>query len=97
MRLSNTSKTLIYGNIELIKKCSEAGISIDRLKSCNIEKMDHHYIFVLSKENKPESKCSLPLDIDIDTQPDIVLIMEVTDDGAIHLETTDQTKRILNN
>jgi hypothetical protein len=95
MRLNDASKTLVCGNIELLKKCSEAGISIDKLKKCNIEKMGKQYVFVLSKDNKPKSKCSLPLDIDIDTQPDIVLIMEVTDENKIQFETTDKTRRVL--
>ena len=95
MRLNNQSKALVCGNIELLKKCNEVGISIDKLKKCNIEKMGNNYVFVLSKDNKPKSKSSLPLDIDLDTQPDIVLIMEVTDDNTIRFETTQYTKRIL--
>ena len=95
MRLNNASKTLVCGNVELLKKCNEAGISIDKLKKCNIEKMGKNYVFVLAKDNKPKSKCSLPLDIDIETQPDIVLIMEVTDENGIKFETTDKTRRVL--
>lgn len=52
-------------------------------------------LFVLSKENKHKFKSSLLLDIDIDTQPDIVLIMEVNNDETIHFETTEYTRRIL--
>lgn len=95
MRLNDASKTLICGNIELLKKCNEAGISIDKLRMCNIEKMGKKYVFVLSKDSKPKPKCDLPLDVDIDTQPDIVLIMEVTDENKIQFETTDKTKRVL--
>lgn len=95
MRLSKESRAIIYGNIELLKKCNEAGIDLDKLKKCNIEKMGKQYVFVLSKENKPKSKSSLPLDIDIDTQPDIVLIMKINDKQQITFETTDSTRRIL--
>jgi hypothetical protein len=95
MRLNMQSKALVCGNINLLKYCQSSGISIEKLKGCNIEKMGNNYIFVLSKENKPKSKSSLPLDVDIETQPDIILIMEVAEDETINFETTDKTVRVL--
>ena len=95
MRLNKQAKALVCGNVELLKKCNETGIKIEKLKKCNIEKMGNNYIFVMSKENKPKSRSELPLDIDLYTQPDIVLIMEVNDDCKISFETTQHTKRLL--
>lgn len=95
MRLNIQSKTLVCGNINLLKYCQSSGISIEKLMKCNIEKMGNKYVFALSKENKPKSKSSLPLDVDIDTQPDIILIMEVAEDGTINFENTDKTTRVL--
>ena len=96
MRLNNKLKTMIFGNIELIRFCNNSFINIEKLKQCEIERMNGIYMFALEKENKPVSKCMIPLDVDIATQPDVVLIMEVNDDGTINFKTTDKTKRILN-
>lgn len=52
-------------------------------------------VFVLQKENVPKSKNIIPLDIDLDTQPDIVLIMKV-DKGIYTFDTTGNTTKILN-
>ena len=95
MRLSDNSKFMVCGNINLINYCLEAGISIDKLKRCNIEKMGNYYVFVLSKENKPKSNNMLPLDIDLETQPDVVLTMEIQGDNNVKFETTDKTRRVL--
>ena len=95
MRLSENSKFMVCGNVNLLRYCTESGISIEKLKQCNIEKMGNHYVFVLSKENKPKSKCMLPLDIDLETQPDIVLTMEIQGEDKVKFETTDKTVRVL--
>lgn len=95
MRLSENSKFLVCGNVKLLDYCTKVGISIDKLKKCNIEKMGNCYVFVLSKENKPKSSNMIPLDIDLATQPDIVLTMEVNGEHDIRFETTQKTKRIL--
>ena len=95
MRLNESSKILVFGNINLIKYCNGAGISIDKLKRCNIEKMGNTYVFVLSKENTPKSNLIIPLDIDIETQPDVVLTMEIQNEENIKFETTDKTLRLL--
>lgn len=96
MRLSDNSKYMVCGNIELLKYCSTTGISIEKLKKCNIEKMGNNYVFVLAKENKPKSNSIIPLDIDMETQPDIVLTMKIHGDNDIIFETTDNTIKILN-
>lgn len=96
MRLNNNSKLLVLGNIELIKYCSNSGISLDKLKKCNIEKMDNNYVFVLSKNTSIKSESLIQLDVDLDTQPDIVLIMEVNN-GIFRFKTTDKTIRVLSN
>jgi len=95
MRLNNSSKTMVFGNINLIRYCHGAGISLDKLKKCNIEKMGNTYVFVLSKENMPKSNSLIPLDVDIATQPDVVLTMEVLGEENINFGTTDKTLRIL--
>ena len=95
MRLNDSSKTLVFGNVNLIRYCQGAGISIDKLKRCNIEKMGNTYVFVFSKENAPKSNLLIPLDVDMATQPDVVLKMEILDDTNITFETTDKTLRLL--
>ena len=97
MRLSNTTKELVVGNETLIKYCKSSGIDHKKLKNCSIEKMGDNYIFTLKKENMPKSNLTLPLDIDLDTQPDIVLIMNVNrENGKITFESTNDTIRIIN-
>ena len=58
--------------------------------------MGNTYVFVLSKDNIEQSNLIIPLDIDMDSQPDIVLTMEVEPEGSIKLNTTDKTVRLLN-
>lgn len=96
MRLNNNTKTIIFGNVHLINYCKNAGIDTNKLKKCEIEKMGNIYVFVLSKENTPKSTCMIPLDVDIATQPDIVLTMEVTENEKYKFETTAKTVRLLN-
>lgn len=96
MRLSDNSKYMVCGNIELLKYCNTSGISVEKLKKCNIEKMGNNYVFVLTKENKPKSNSIIPLDIDLETQPDIVLTMKIQGDNDIIFETTDNTIKVLN-
>lgn len=93
--LNATTKKLILGNVELLKYCNSACIDVLKLGQCNIERMGHHYVFGLKKENIPISTAGLPLDIDIASQPDVVLIMTVTEEDII-FETTEKTIRILN-
>lgn len=95
MRLSEQAKVILFGNIELIKYCRRVGIDEEKLKKCNIGIMGNMYVLSLSKENPPKSKCILHIDIDLDTQPDIVLIMSVSNKGGIDFETTSFTKRVL--
>ncbi|MGY3663001.1 MAG: hypothetical protein ACXAHE_03870 [Roseburia sp. 1XD42-69] len=96
MRLGNSSKTILFGNIDLINYCKNIGVNFNILKKCNVEKMGNTYVFVLSKDNIEQSNLIIPLDIDMDSQPDIVLTMEVEPEGSIKLNTTDKTVRLLN-
>lgn len=96
MRLNTSSRAMIFGNIELNTFCNKAGISMNKLKSCNIEKMgENMYVFALSKESVPKSKNIIPLDTDIDSQPEVVLTMEF-ENNIFNFETTQFTKRVLN-
>lgn len=97
MRLSETSKAILIGNIEFIKYCRECGISLEKMDKCNIEKMGDTYVFVLCKNNIPKANSDILLDLDIETQPDIVLIMEYDKESKVFkFETTEFTKRVLN-
>lgn len=87
--VSNPTKNIIIGNIQLIDYCSTQHIDIKKLQDCNIEKMGNTYFFVLSKENA--EKCSM--DNDIDCQPDVVLTMDVSD-SVFQFNDTDKTCRI---
>ena len=94
MRLSDSSKEILFGKKDLIKYCNNVGIVMSKLELCNIEKMGETYVFVLSKDNG-YCKTTL-LEHDMDTQPDIVLTMEYQGPKQFKFETTNYTKRILN-
>ena len=94
MRISNTLKTLVLGNVHLIEYCNSTGIDLFKLKNCEIERMDNLLAFILEKENKPKSTQIIPLDVDLATQPDPVLQIEVNSD-KLNFHTTDKTSRIL--
>lgn len=93
MRLNESSKAVMFGNKDLIAYCKSVGISIPKLEKCNIEKMGDTHVFVLSK-NHGYGKGML-LEHDLDTQPDIVLIMEYIGNNKFKFETTNNTKRVL--
>jgi hypothetical protein len=96
MRLNASSRIAINGNVNLLRYCQDAGISMDKLKECNIEKMGDNYVYVLSKENAPRSNALIPLDKDLETQPDVVLIMHInTETSQVEFETTSKTMRVL--
>ena len=94
MRLNKNDKYILMWNIELLNKCKEMAVDIDKLKKCNVEQMGNHYVFVLSKDNVPKQGRIPSLANDIATQPDIVLIMTVEDNKST-FETTEYTPRIL--
>lgn len=95
MRLSKEHKTVLFGNVDLLRFCKTSAIDLNKLKECNIEEMGHGvYVFTLSKNDKPLSNQLLPLDIDLMTQPDIVLIATVNND-KLEINTTTYTQRIL--
>lgn len=94
MRLNENHKRVICGNVEIVKFCSETGISVKRLTECNIEKMGDLYVFVLNKDEEYESQNILPLDIDMETQPDVVLTVD-SSSNPLKIETTDKTQRLL--
>ena len=85
---------VLFGNIELIKYCNSSGLSIEKIRRCNIEKMGDTYVFVLNKENAPKSKELIPLDIDLLTQPDVVLIMDAGNKD-LRFQTTEKTTRLI--
>ena len=92
--LSKELTILINRNVELLKYCNEQNIDLEKLSQCYIEKMGNEFLFCLSKENVPVSTQILPLDIDIATQPDVVLIIRV-EGKSLFFETTEKTNRIL--
>lgn len=94
MRLSESSKKILLGNVELLRYCKSGGISIEKIKRCNIEKMGDTYVFVLNKENTPISKNLIPLDVDLLTQPDVVLIMDASNRN-LEFKTTEKTIRLI--
>lgn len=94
MRLNKAVKRLVMGNAELRRYCRRIGIDMRKLEKCNIEEIKNYYIFGLSKENVPESTAGVPLDIDIDSQPDAVLVIIIENDVLI-FETTDKTYRVM--
>lgn len=94
MRLTENTKALVLGNVELIKYVQDNALDMEILKKCHIEKMGNDYVFGLPKANPPKSKCILPLDVDLDTQPDIVLILN-TESGKVVVEPTSKTKMLL--
>lgn len=96
MRQNESSKAVIFGNIDLNRYCNNAGISLNKLRNCNIEKMGDMYVFVLSKDHPYKNSDDLPLAHDIDTQPDIVLTMEYIANEGFKFETTKYTRRVLN-
>lgn len=97
MKISKELKKVVLGNIELIKYCNEVGIDLEKLAQCRIERIGkgEALIFALSKENVPKSTQLIPLDFDLDSQPDIVLIMHVTEND-IFFDVFDETRRVLN-
>ena len=96
MRLTENSKAILLGNIELLKFINEHALDMDKIKQCNIDTLgDNCYAFCMYKKDAPKSKYPLfPMDIDLATQSDIVLVMNV-DDGKITIESTDKTRELL--
>ena len=45
MRLNKNDKYIMMGNIELLNKCKEMAVNINKLKKCNVEQMGNHYVF----------------------------------------------------
>ena len=95
MRLGKMSKKALMGNYDLLKYCTSCGIDMNKMLNCNIEKMGNIYVFVLDKENVPKSQYECHLDIDIASQPDIILKMEYLDNDTWDFTTTKYTKRVL--
>lgn len=85
---------MIFGNKDLIKFCNESGISMQKMRKCNIEKMGDIYVFVLSK-NHGYGKDTY-LEHDLKTQPDVVLLMMYDGNNKFNFETTEKTERVLN-
>ena len=94
---------MIIDNIHILEYCQKEGIDLSILRQCNIEKMNikgmnEKFVFVLDKEDAPEiPEGSCGLEFDLDTQPDVVLVVEADDEGNITFEQFPQTHRILLN
>ena len=88
-----STKTLILGNKDLLNYCKSCGISTEKLRQCNIEKMGDSFVIVMPKEGSELVESTM--ENDIATQPDIVLIMRVEESGDIEFRTTDSTIRLL--
>ena len=93
MRLSNVIKTVVLGNVHLIKFCEASKIDMNKLQQCDIERIDNELVFTLDKVDKPKSTQVLPLDIDIATQPDPVLVM-IVNEKEVKFSTTNKTHRV---
>jgi hypothetical protein len=87
--LKKSFKDIIMGNVQLMDYCKENDIKLNKLKSCNIEKMGDVYYFVLPKGMEQTS-----LDNDIDSQPDVVLTMDTSDD-TFRFANTEWTPRVI--
>lgn len=87
--LKRTAKTMVMGNVQLLDYCKKNNIQIAKLNTCNIEKMNDLYFFVLPKNIKNAS-----MEHDIDSQPDVVLAMDTSDD-KFKFEQTEWTSKIL--
>lgn len=95
MKLAETTKKLVLGNIELIRFCMNNNLDINKLSNCSIEKMKHDYYLCLPKEGvQGLNKAGVLLEKDTETQPDVVLIISLDDVDNIKFETTEFTKRI---
>lgn len=92
--LSKELTKLIMGNLELLNYCNEHYVDLEKLAQCHIEKMGNEFMFCLPKENVPVSSQILPLDIDIATQPDVVMILRV-ERKSLAFELTAESHRIL--
>ena len=87
--LSDETKKVVLGNVQLLRYCEQKNISINKLRKCNIERMDDKFFFVMTKNNGIEPT----LENDIATQPDVVLIMH-TISKVFDFETTEWTSKI---
>jgi hypothetical protein len=90
MRLNKYSKSIVMGNIQLLEYCSENRLNINTLKHCEVEKMENEYYFVY-----PKSYVSLEEAGDIGSQPDVVLIMDISETDEYKFTETECTERIL--
>lgn len=94
-RLNSKARAIAMTNSILLEFCRNNNIDMDKLHECQIESMDGDYYFTLTKDNAPKSKQLIPLDIDIATQPDVVLILKSEDGIKVEVETTEWTHRLL--
>lgn len=86
--LNENTKIVIMGNVQLLDYCKENEINIQKLSKCNIERMGSKYFFVLGKDISDPS-----LENDIDSQPDVVLMMDVSNE-TFKFSLTENTKRV---
>lgn len=94
-RLNEKERAIAMTNAVLLNYCQNNSVNMDKLHRCQIESLGGDYYFVLDKDNAPKSKQLIPLDVDIATQPDVVLKL-VYNGHRVEVETTEMTKRLLN-
>ncbi len=82
--VSKQEKNIILGNVQLLNYCDNNNIDMQKLSDCDIERIGTRFIFVLRKNN---NNLEPTLANDIDTQPDIVLTMEVENKNFVFSET----------
>ena len=87
--LSIATKKVVLGNIQLLDYCKSRKIDISKLNDCNIEKMNNKYFFVM-----PRKGITPTLDNDIDSQPSVVLTMDVSSD-EFSFESTEWTPELV--
>lgn len=96
MRLNSKNKAIVMGNVELLRYCQKKAINLDKIKTCEIEKMGDKFVFCLNKEDLPVPLSEVLLEYDIVSQPYIVLIMWADEQGKIFFKETSDTFRVLN-
>lgn len=82
-------KKVLLNCIEVIRYCKDVGLDLNKLKSCRVEKMFDEYVFGLLKKGYDDDS-DWYLHEDLNTQPDIVLIVSCKDDEIV-IKGTDKT------
>ena len=87
--INKPTKSVLLGNIQLLDYCKRQHIDLDKLQMCNVERMGNKFFFVLSIGAK-----SPTLENDIESQPDVVLTMDVSK-SCFQFDRTEWTRRVV--